>query len=98
MRKITKDIADAFNNRKSLTRSGNGATSTDGEAIYLHGNKIVERRDGGIWVSTAGWDTTTTKERLKPFVSTHTEKGQLHITIAGETKPWDGDWIRIGPA
>jgi hypothetical protein len=95
MRKITRDIADAFRARQSLTRSGNGATSTDGEAIYLHGNRIVERRDDGVYVSTAGWDTPTTKERLKPFAQAYTSRHQLHIVIDGEARKWDGDWIRV---
>ena len=59
MRKITQEIAAAFNARKSKT---NGATVTDGEAIYLHGHKIVERRDGVVHVTLAGWNTTTTRE------------------------------------
>jgi hypothetical protein len=92
MRKITRDIAAAFNAQKSMTRSGNGATSTDGAAIFLHGNKIVERREDGIYVTLAGWNTTTTRERLKPFASVHSSKGQAFLN--GEK--WDGGWAKAG--
>jgi len=91
MRKITQDIADAFNARKSMTRSGTGATSTDGEAIFLHGNKIVERREDGVFVTLAGWNTTTTRERLKPFASVSTKQGQAFLN----GKLWDGSWAKV---
>lgn len=91
MRKITRRIADAFFKGQSLKISGNGATYTDGEAIYLHYNKIVEKREDGIYISTAGWDTPTTKERLKPFAGVYTKNYQLYCN--GEK--WDGSWKRV---
>jgi len=91
MRKITKEIAAAFHAGRSKTVSGNGATATDGEAIYLHGNKIVERREDGVYITLAGWNTTTTRERLKPFAAVHTVKGQAYLN----GKPWDGDWAKV---
>jgi len=61
MRKITEKIANAFllSNDKSI-----GNTWTSGKAVYLHGNKIAEKRQDGIYLSLAGWNTPTTRERL----------------------------------
>lgn len=61
MRKVTEKIADAFYAKRKLRVSN---TYTDGQAVWLYGNKIVERRRDGIWVSLAGWNTLTTRERL----------------------------------
>jgi hypothetical protein len=61
MRKITKQIAEALANGKNKT-IGNTATF-DGK-VYLHGNKIAEWKENGLHMSLAGWNTTTTRERL----------------------------------
>jgi hypothetical protein len=61
MRKITEQIKQAFYAGKAKSV---GNTKTDGNAVYLHGHKIIERRSDGIYVSLAGWDTPTTRERI----------------------------------
>ena len=61
MRKVTQKIANAFNRGESKTI---GNTCTDGQAVYLHGNKIAERNESGVFMTLAGWNTTTTRERL----------------------------------
>lgn len=65
MRTITQQIADAFNVGEPL-RIGN--TYTDGQAVYLHGNKILSRESDGLYWNLCGWNTATTRERLKPWV------------------------------
>lgn len=61
MKKVTETIANAFaqGSKKSL-----GNTMTDGNAVFLHGNKIAEWRENGLCMSLAGWNTVTTRERL----------------------------------
>lgn len=61
MRKVTQEIAEAFlrGSKKSI-----GNTMTDGNAVFLHGNKIAERRETGLHLTLAGWNTSTTRERL----------------------------------
>jgi hypothetical protein len=61
MKKVTETIANAFaqGSKKSL-----GNTATDGNAFYLHGNKIAEWRENGLYMTLAGWCTVTTRERL----------------------------------
>tara|TARA_A200000159_G_C6997939_1_gene204438 strand:- start:89 stop:403 length:315 start_codon:yes stop_codon:yes gene_type:complete len=62
MRKVTQDIKEAFEQRKAKTI---GNTSTDGESVWLHGNKIVTRDKSGMVIATlAGWNTPTTRERV----------------------------------
>lgn len=61
MRKITQNIVHAF--IAGYTRTI-GNSHTDGDALFLHGNRIAEKREDGIYISNAGWSTVTTKERL----------------------------------
>lgn len=61
MRTVTKNIASAFHANKARTI---GNTRTDGTAVWLHGNKIVERREDGVYATLAGWNTPTTRERV----------------------------------
>ena len=67
MRKITSDVCGAFVN--GVARSS-GNTSTDGDVLLLHGNRIAWRNDDGSIVATlAGWPTVTTRERLNGLCS-----------------------------
>tara|TARA_R110002012_G_C11320423_1_gene575767 strand:+ start:277 stop:588 length:312 start_codon:yes stop_codon:yes gene_type:complete len=62
MRKITQQIANAFAQGNKLTV---GNTSTDGNAVILHGNYIAEKDPwGNITMTLAGYNTQTTRERL----------------------------------
>lgn len=90
MRKITKEIVTAFMNHETR-RIGN--SSTNGTVIYLHGNKIAVHVKGGIEVTTAGWNTPTTLERLNgiPGVRVNVRQGQLYLN----DRPWDGSWAEV---
>jgi len=88
MRKTTKTIHAAFQDQRPC-RVGN--THTDGNAVYLHGNKIVERRADGIYVSNAGWSSSTTKERLNAFCSVV----QRNFSWFINGQPYDGGWVRV---
>jgi P pilus assembly chaperone PapD len=65
MRKITQQIANAFAQGNKLTI---GNTSTEGSEhgfhVKLHGNTIALKNDSGIYMTLAGWNTATTRERL----------------------------------
>jgi len=61
MRKVTQQIANAFARGNKLAV---GNTMTDGNAVFLHGNKIAEWKQDGLHMTLAGWNTTTTRERL----------------------------------
>lgn len=91
MRKITKDIIGAFLRRETRTI---GNSHTDGRRLLLHGNEIAKfDKTGRLWITTAGWKSNTTKERLNglPGVSIH----QRDYTWYLNGEPWNGDWVYI---
>jgi hypothetical protein len=62
MRKESTQIARAFLAKQKARAA---RTTTDGEALYLHGNKIAwHNPDGTISATLAGWATVTTRDRL----------------------------------
>lgn len=90
MRLITKEITRAFNQGERLIKDN---THTDGKAIWLHGNKIAEKRDGALWITNAGWSTTTTKERLNALHGVSITQKNFVWYLNG--KEWDGEWIKV---
>ena len=62
MRKVTRTIVEAF---YSGVAKACGNTCTDGNNVWLHGNKIAEKDSlGNLYISNAGFETNVTKERL----------------------------------
>lgn len=61
MRKITELAVSAFRNGETLKQANTEVTT---DSILLHGNLIALRKSDGIYITSAGWETTTTKERL----------------------------------
>ena len=62
MRQETQKIMSAFlrGQKASATR-----TNTDGNTVWLHGNKIAQRSEGDfVDFSLAGWPTVTTRDRV----------------------------------
>lgn len=90
MRKITREIVDAFQNSRSLTI---GNSRTNGESLWLFGNKIAEIRRDGLWITNAGWDSSTTKERLNGLSSVHIvqRRGKWYLNEV----EWDGSWVHV---
>lgn len=107
MRKVTREITDAFFARRSR-KCGN--TRTDGTTIWLHGNAIARHADNGdIEITLAGWDTLTTHERLNGIgrrlafsvfrdrgvtkVSNYTRDERLAIVWQDAVEMPHGEWI-----
>jgi len=68
MRQETDTIARAFYRRKKANQA---RTNTNGEIVWLHGNRIAWRTlDGDIGFTLAGWATVTTRERINGILST----------------------------
>jgi hypothetical protein len=90
MRKITREIVDAFQNSRSL-KIGN--SRTNGESLWLFDNKIAEIRRDGLWITNAGWDSATTKERLNGLSSVHIiqRRGNWYLN----ERQWDGSWVHV---
>ena len=66
MRIITEKSVRAFMNATPFKSGNMHVTHTpfDGTRMYLHGNCIAHRDADGIFISNAGWESNTTKERL----------------------------------
>ncbi|MAF79869.1 hypothetical protein CL629_02190 [bacterium] len=94
MRNITEKAFEAFRNNREFSRDNTYVTS-DGEQtrMYLHFNCIARKclKSGIVEITTAGWDTPTTKERLKPFARVSHSKRQLYL---GNLQ-WTGEWTII---
>lgn len=111
MRKVTETIVDAFLGRKPRSC---GTSSTDGTTLFLHGNRIAwhgeQNGAAGVFLTLAGWNTTTTKERLRgvlrmmghmaghvdgrPVLSIWTVKGQ---TVIGDVSRPNRDAMNLDP-
>jgi hypothetical protein len=95
MRKITKESVNAFLNREKFNKANMSVTLDQGNVyLRLHGNCIAGlAEDGTISISTCGWNTPTTKERLNalPNVRVNTKAGQLYLN----GKEWDGYPVNV---
>jgi hypothetical protein len=93
--KVTPEIAEAF--ELGINKGvGNSSVVTEPVAgcfLYLHGNLIAKRVKGKTHVTTAGYPTNTTKERLNGLsgVYVHVKKPQWYLN----GKEWDGSWREI---
>ena len=61
MRKLTKKVIEAFEEGKNETI---GNTRVENNTLYLFGNDIVKKEDGRTFVRLAGYNTSTTRERI----------------------------------
>ena len=88
MRTITQQTVSAFyegvnfkkDNMKVENRNG-------GVSLYLHGNMIAHLRGLELFISTCGWETNTTKERLN---------GLLDKYGLGKIQQKAGKWLLNG--
>lgn len=101
-RKVTQNALNAFFDERPFN-SGNtsvevlpkGATQPDMVFLKLH-NNIIARKDvkkGTLEITNAGWETSTTKERLNGFPGVNIKQKAGVWYLNGEE--WDGDWIEV---
>jgi hypothetical protein len=76
-------------------------TDTDGENLYLFGNRIawkqkINEDSYALWVSTCGWNSVTTRDRLNmlPDVWVRTVKGQLYLYVGNHSERDVNKWIK----
>jgi len=104
-KKISQDSVNAFLNRKTFNRENMMVVYDESETLHLllFGNSIAKMLpDGTIYISTCGWHTRTTLERLNCLLYTLGSKSRLRIRKSEpflETKhgllPWaDGYMVR----
>ncbi len=66
MRKVTSTICKAFMAGKPASLNN---TKTDGQHVWLHGNLIASKNpDGSVNMTLAGWNSTTTRDRLNGLI------------------------------
>jgi hypothetical protein len=95
MRKVTLDAVDSFLQRKNK-KTSNTVVSVDKDgnaSMFLFGNRIaVYTHDDRLFITTAGWNTSTTRNRLSGI-------GKFRVTSRGALslngQPWNGRWVEI---
>ena len=99
MRKITEKSIKAFMSAEPF-KEGNTEVEVlpNVTILRLFENAIAYRYNdllGTLSVTTAGWNTPTTRERLNgiPFVKVSTRKNHLYIN----DYPWDGSLVDVLP-
>lgn len=95
MRKITKQAIEAFMSNTPFKLSNTRVEVDKGSIrLYLHHNLIAQKVDGKIYISNAGWATTTTKDRLNGLldrlgIRRIYQKDFLWYWKDGEKFPWN---------
>jgi len=90
MSQITEKICLAFEQRRTLKVDN---SETDGTSLWLFGNKIAEWREGEIWITNAGWQSKTTKERLNGLTGVSITQRAGSWYINGNF--WQGEWTSV---
>lgn len=95
MKNITQQAIAALGARRKFKLDNTLVVVQEGEAkLILHGSIIAKlTADGRLFITTAGWNTRTTFERLRhlPGVSIQTVKGVTYLN----GKAWDGRLIEV---
>ena len=82
MRNVTQRIKQAFEQGTSLKVDN---TRTDGQTVWLHGNAIVKRDpDGLVRWSLAGWNTSTTRERVNGIANAGVHQVKFEPILNGQ--------------
>ncbi len=96
MRKITSKATTAFFEQRNFKSGNTTVTTSETETILsLHGNPIakLDHETGNLFVSDAGWQTSTTKERLNGVLN------QVGEGVFQKNHEWfwnsdeRGDWL-----
>jgi len=103
MRQITRDAANAFNNNRNFKRSNTEIKVVDNHygadpdeiqiELRLHGNLIAWKNNAGMFISTCGWHSVTTKERLNGLYGVNIYQENFIWYLNGEA--WNGEPIKI---
>lgn len=65
MRKVTNEAVNAFINARPFKNSNTKVEIRNGETfLYLHNNMIAHKGNNQLFITTCGWESNTTKERL----------------------------------
>ena len=82
-------VINAFLNKKDKKVNN---TESLGGMLFLFGNKIAEWRNNDIWVTTCGWKTATTRDRLQLLgANLKVRKGIWYLN----NEEWQGNWVNM---
>ena len=84
-----RPIIEAFKEKKAKKLSN---TESTGKELVLFGNTIAEWRNNDIWITSAGWKTATTRDRLQILGARLKQKQGIWYLNDVE---WSGNWIKI---
>lgn len=94
MKKITEEAIRAFTSGSAFHRGNTSVRVKNGRvSLHLFGNRIAYQQDGQLFISTCGWQSDTTKERLNglPGVAIHQKNFIWYLN----DKAWDGTEINL---
>ena len=97
MSKIHQKVIDSFLKGKEC-RVNN--TMTNGSELFLFSNCIARKDGKNMQLTTAKFNTVTTRDRLNmlPGVWVRCRKGNLQINFTNDQskwQDWDGQWINV---
>ena len=84
-----RPVIEAFKEKKAKKLSN---TESTGKELLLFGNTIAEWRNNDIWITSAGWKTATTRDRLQILGARLNQKQGIWYLNDEE---WNGNWIQI---
>lgn len=104
MRQITSNAVNSFNQNKPFNQSNTSvkivATENGNPCIirlYLHNNMIAEKhinkRTEKLYITNAGWQSNTTKERLNALPNVAIQQKNWIWYLNG--KQWDGSLTEV---
>ena len=101
MKQETQKIMSAFLRGQKASAA---RTNTDGNTVWLHGNKIAQRSEGDfVDFSLAGWPTVTTRDRINGLLELSGsdyrvfQKNGTQFLTNGETvrELGDSEWVSV---
>jgi imidazoleglycerol phosphate synthase glutamine amidotransferase subunit HisH len=95
MRKITQDAINAFYNLQPFARDNTMVQIlNNGEPdLMLHGHTIATMQDNQLFISSCGWNTTTTKERLNGLEGVRIYQKNYEWYLNGYK--WEGNKVNV---
>tara|TARA_R110000787_G_scaffold261168_1_gene366477 strand:+ start:184 stop:495 length:312 start_codon:yes stop_codon:yes gene_type:complete len=96
MKKITQESVAAFEAGNNFRKGNTEVENVDGEVrLRLHGHTIAKSNAQGLFVSNAGWETKTTKERLNGIQGVSIRQSDFVWYLNGEEMP-SNEFVKIG--
>ena len=85
MKKITEKAIQAFKEGKNFKLSNTEVVASyEVTKLYLFDNLIAEENRNGFYITSAGWKTNTTRERLNGFSNVYIQQKKDTWYLNGE--------------